>query len=393
MNHIFILGSHPTWSVAEIGAMFGFDDLTWSKERILVKEQFDLNAETLIRRLGGTLKIAQVELVLDINTSFLQLAKNSAKIISAKAKRGEGKLIFGLSDHGVSGRFSAEKLGLQIKKELKQQNISSRLVTSREKELSSVVVGQNKLLTKGAELIFYSDNNKIVIARTLAIQDYKDLSRRDYGRPARDDHSGMLPPKLAQMMINITQQNELDSLLLDPFCGSGTIIHEAMLLGYSNLIGTDLSAKAIQDSRTNTSWMKDLYALDVFPHFHIKNATRLHQFLKKDSVTSIVTEPYLGPQRGLKDIALIKDELQTLYQQALSSFSQILKKQGRIVMVWPVFFGQEFLDLNLDDWKLVKLMPDKFLELEWVKLSHRDTLLYHRPGQKVWRELIVLEKK
>lgn len=393
MNHIFILGSHPAWSVAEIGAIFGFDDLSWPKERILVKKQFDLNAETLIKRLGGTLKIAQVEAVLDTNTPFLQLAQNSAKIISAKAKRGEGKLIFGLSDYGVSGRFSAEKLGLQIKKELKQQNISSRLVTSRDKELSSVVVGQNKLLTKGAELIFYNDNNKIIVARTLAIQDYKNLSRRDYGRPARDDHSGMLPPKLAQIMINIAQQSESDALLLDPFCGSGTIIHEAMLLGYSNLIGTDLSAKAIQDSRANTSWLKDLYSLNISPHFHIKNATRLHQFLKKDSVSSIVTEPYLGPQRGLKDIPLIKNELEVLYQQALASFYQILKKQGRVVMVWSVFFGQEFLDLNLDDWQLLSLMPDKFLELEWIKLSSRDTLLYHRPGQKVWRELVVLEKK
>jgi tRNA G10 N-methylase Trm11 len=392
MNYIFILGTHPAWSVAEINSVLGEKDLLWEQERILVKQNTDINAKSLIARLGGVLKIAIIEDNLPANISFPELAKITAKILQAKAARGEGKLVFGLSDQGLSSSLSLEKLGLQVKKELKKTDISSRLVTSKERELSSVVVGQNKLLSKGAELIFYHNKGNIIIARTLAIQNYKDLSRRDFGRPARDDHSGMLPPKLAQIMINVAAQPKLEGLLLDPFCGSGTVITEAMLMGYKNLMGTDLSEKAINDSRVNAEWIRDLYQLDVRAKFHIKNATRIAQFLKVNTVDTIVTEPYLGPQRGLNDIALVIDELEYLYKQALDNFYKILKPNGRIVMVWPVFFGQEFLKPSLDNWQLISALPQRFQNLPWLKQSFRDTLLYNRPGQKVWRELIILEK-
>jgi len=392
MDYIFILGTHPAWSVAEISSVLGEQDLLWEKERILVKQKAELNVQGLMQRLGGVLKIAVLENSLPANISFSDLAKITVEILQQKAVRGEGKLVFGLSDQGLDSSLSLEKLGLQVKKELKKINISSRLVTSQEKELSSVVVGQNKLLSKGAELIFYHNQENIIIARTLAIQKYKDLSRRDYGRPARDDHSGMLPPKLAQIMINVAAQTSFDDLLLDPFCGSGTIITEAMLMGYKNLIGTDLSEKAIRDSRVNAEWIRELYQLETRPKFHIKNATRIAQFLKTKSVDTIVTEPYLGPQRGLSDIILVIDELESLYSQALENFYQILKPGGRVVMVWPVFFGQEFLEPNLDKWRVISALPNNFLDIPWLKQSFRKTLLYNRPGQKVWRELIILEK-
>jgi len=392
MDYAFILGTHPAWSVAEIAAVLGESGLFWQDERILIKKEADLVADSLIKRLGGVLKIGQIEAFVPIDTPFPKLAKQCAQLLAEKAARGEGKLVFGLSDQGVGGRFAADRLGLNIKKELKALDISSRLVTSRERELSSVVVGQNKLLTKGAELIFFRHQQDLFIVRTLAIQPFKDLSRRDFGRPARDDHSGMLPPKLAQMLINCAAQQGYEGLLLDPFCGSGTIITEAMLMGYQNLMGTDLSERAVKDSRVNAEWIRELYGLEVRPKFHIKNATRLDQFLKPKSVDTIVTEPYLGPQRGLNDIEAVKAELQVLYAQALNNFYQILKPGGRVAMVWPVFFGKEFIKPSLDKWKIVSAVPEKFKQLPWVKLTYRDTLLYHREGQRVWRELIILEK-
>lgn len=392
MDYTFILGTHPAWSVAEIAAVLGESGLFWQNERILVKKDTEIAAESLIKQLGGVLKIGQIEAFVPLNTPVPQLAKKCAQILVEKGSRGEGKLVFGLSDQGVGGHFSSEKLGLTIKKELKTRDISSRLVTSRDKELSSVVVGQNKLLTKGAELIFFRHNQDLFIVRTLAIQPFKDLSRRDFGRPARDDHSGMLPPKLAQMMINCAGSRGHADLLLDPFCGSGTIITEAMLMGYTNLVGTDLSEKAVKDSRVNAEWIRELYNLEIRPKFHLKNATRLAQFIKPKTVDVIVTEPYLGPQRGLNDIEAAKNELESLYKQALDNFYQIMKPGGRLVMVWPVFFGREFLKPPLDKWQPISALPEKFKNLPWVKVSYRDTLLYHREGQRVWRELIILEK-
>ena len=392
MNYAFILGTHPGWSVAELLAVLGEKETFWESERIFVKKDIEINAEQLMLNLGGVLKIAEIELELAINTPMADLAKQLSQLLIKKANRGEGKLVFGLSDQGVGSHIQVEKLGLTIKKELKSAEISSRLVTSREKELSSVVVGQNKLLSKGAELILYRHEQNLVVARTLAIQPYKELSRRDFGRPVRDDHSGMLPPKLAQMMINFAGQMSTDGQLLDPFCGSGTVINEAMLMGYTNLMGTDLSEKAIKDSRVNAEWLRELYDLETRAKFHIKNATRLDKFLKPKTVDSIIAEPYLGPQRGLSDMESVCAELADLYSRALDNFHSILKDDGRVVMVWPVFFGNKFIEANLDKWQVPNLFPDRFRDLPWCKLSQRDTLLYHRDGQKVWRELIVLEK-
>ena len=57
------------------------------------------------------------------------------------------------------------------------------------------------------------------LGQTLVVQPFKVLSKRDFGRPARDDHSGMLPPKLAQIMINLARRNDDISTktILDPF--------------------------------------------------------------------------------------------------------------------------------------------------------------------------------
>ena len=69
-----------------------------------------------------------------------------------------------------------------------------------------------------------------------------------------------------------------------------------------------------------------------------------------------------------------------------------MKPRARAIMVWPVFFGKHYLQLNLDKWRLIDPLPDNLINSQKFKISPRQTLLYSRPGQKVWRELIILEK-
>src|SRR5205823_3602162 len=95
-----------------------------------------------------------------------------------------------------------------------------------------------------------------------AVQPFEQFSARDFGRPGRDDLSGMLPPKLAIIMINLAA-NDTISVLLDPFCGSGTILSEALLLGYKNLIGSDISEKAVADTKTNLDWIANKFRRDL----------------------------------------------------------------------------------------------------------------------------------
>ncbi len=374
--YFFVLGSNPELSFAEIATVLGIKEKRLvSKELLVLETENEIVPENLIKKLGGIIKIGIFHEELD-NPDQLELQLSLAKIASkAKGANGEGKFCFGISAYGEALQKPLA-LGLELKKYFRDLGLSCRLVTSREPQLSSVVVTQNKLIGKGIELVVAKKDGKVLVGQTLAVQDFKDLSKRDYGRPARDDESGMLPPKLAQIMINLAGLQSFEATILDPFCGSGTVITEAMLMGFQNLIGADLSPKAVSDTRENVNWMRKRYDLE---RANIKiinrNVINLSKVIKAESVDAVVTEPYLGPQKGLKNVELVIDNLEDLYSQALKQFDLILKPGGRVVMIWPVFFGKQHIEPKLGN---------------FVKVY---SVLYGREGQRVFREVVVLDKK
>lgn len=272
-----------------------------------------------------------------------------------------------------------------------------RLVTSRDKALSSVVVEQNKLVSSGKEIVFFGFKDKLFLGITEAVQPFKELSFRDYGRPARDDLSGMLPPKLAQIMINLSQAKKNETIL-DPFCGSGTILTEAMLMGYKKIIGSDISAKAIKDSRENIEWIAEKFNLDTEVSLREADVKQLSKKFKPNSISSIITETYLGPQRGKVDIFKTSQELTSLYNKALKEIKEVLSPGGSVVMVLPVFLqnGQKRI-LPLTIPMGLKIKESDIREYRDHKdyregITPRGSFIYGRSGQKIWREIIILKK-
>ncbi len=346
MKYFFIFGNHPDLSLAEIFALLGESPSTSARlsaeaslrtgdkylsfsSGALVIESEGLDLVALNNRLGGTVKMGEiVQLVPDLADRNI---KESIKAVLEKAT----KPFFGISLYGANHDFL--KLALSLKKELKIAERSPRYVTSRERVLSSVVVEQNKLTSGGTEIVFIKTHNGYWLGKTTVVQPFKALSARDYGRPARDDASGMLPPKLAQMMINLAGAS-LDKTLLDPFCGSGTMLSEAALMGYESLIGTDMSEKAIDDSKTNFQFSISNFqtiSKSQFPkaEFFKCDARRLATEIKPGEVDFIVTEPYLGPQRPGADLRKVKIELDDLYSDAVREFKKILKSGSKVVMI------------------------------------------------------------
>ncbi|MEK7211830.1 MAG: hypothetical protein AAB731_04300, partial [Patescibacteria group bacterium] len=176
---------------------------------------------------GGAIKfgeiIGEVKNITDLNAGIFTPHLDKEK-----------KNFFGISFYtsppplgrGRRGGVDIFKLGMTLKRQFESADIKIRLVTSKEETLSSVVVKTNKLLTRGMEAVILDAGDKLFIGKTLAVQEFADYEFRDYGRPGRDPLSGMIPPKLAKMMLNLSGA-EKDSVILDPFCGSGTIITEA----------------------------------------------------------------------------------------------------------------------------------------------------------------------
>ncbi|MFH1583210.1 MAG: methyltransferase domain-containing protein [Candidatus Falkowbacteria bacterium] len=392
MKYFFILGTNPTLSLAELAAVFNYGEFSLVQKNIALLEINQEIKANIIKKIGGTIKFGIIH-----NETASRNPQDILKLAAAfsKPEKNEGKFYFGISFYGKA-KIRAKAIAMEFKKLLKQAGINSRWVISREPTLSSVVVEQNKLITdKGIEIIMIEFNKKLLLGKTMAVQPFKELSFRDYGRPARDDRSGMLPPKLAQIMINLSGA-KLKSTILDPFCGSGTIITEAMLMGYTNIIGSDVSDRALRDTKNNIAWIQKSFALRVTSYeLRVIDATQIAKQLAPNSIDAIITEPYLGPQNSGFEIAKVIKELEQLYSKSLMEFKKILKPAGRIVMIWPSFSEKPrsiFLNPDFSGFKIINPMPANLQKNIFLKLTARQTMVYGREEQKVWREIIILEK-
>lgn len=392
MQYFFQLGSNKILSVAEIFSIFKKDKPIMrllSDNILLLDIEREIDVKNLIKKTGGIIKIGLIENEIEIKSSLAEIIKK----ISVWLKPQETKLKYGISYYGKIS-IDPKKIGMALKNKLREKNINSRWVQGKEKILSSVIVEQNKLIERGAEINLIEGEKKIFLGRTLAVQPFKDLSFRDYGRPARDDQSGMLPPKLAIIMLNLAGIKK-EETVLDPFCGSGTLITEAMIQGHKNLIAMDKSDKAVLDTKRNIEWIRRKIDLDIKPDVFQGDASWISRIKDFKKVGKIITEPYLGPQRGKRDFYKIKKDLDIFYSKIVAEFFEILDKDGKVVMIWPVFLdhGKKiFLDSELSGLKIARIIPKEFLKENNLKLSFRNTFLYGREGQRVWREIVVLGK-
>lgn len=392
MKYFFQLGKNPALSLAEIRSTLPqLSDLRIVNQEILLAESREtIDAMKLAALLGGTIKVGEI-----IADDLPLYSAELFEAIKTMLKPSEGKFKFGISNYNRFASPSKDKaLALRIKNYLKEKDVSCRWVVGKETVLTSVIVEQNLLKGNGLEIVLFGDYKHCLLGRTLAVQDFKGLSLRDYGRPSRDDHSGMLPPKLARIMLNLAQCKSSSSVY-DPFCGSGTIINEALFSGCSPIIGSDISEQAISDTRDNAVWLKRKLGLpETDLALFVADAAKPNPDIKPASLDAIVTEPYLGPQRGNPDPAKVQRELGQLYSRSIATLKRYLKPGGRLVMVWPVRVTDAkkiYIQAELAGFKQVSFLSESEKKDFRKDLSMRGNLLYGREGQRVWREIVVLE--
>lgn len=340
METLFIIGREPELSAAELVAIAP----AWSAEvvdvqpaGVLLKHGQPLSPRA-IDRLGGSIKQVNVLECYDLAEGLTSLVKRVCTAAWLTEQFPEGRVEFGVSAYGWSkkDRASVQHHFLDLKKELRAAGRVIRLATSGEPQLSAVTVHRNGLDKRGKEFVFFQTPQSIILGVTVAVQDYQAYAVRDYGRPAANPKSGMLPPKVAQMMLNIAQVKPND-ILLDPFCGSGTIVQEALLLGVKDVHGSDSDPRAVKDSQENIRWLlKEYSSIQATAEITKRDATETNV---KPSV--IVTEPFLGrPLRGSETQSFIVEQakqLEQLYRRVAEHWSHQLRPTGRLVMVWPEF--------------------------------------------------------
>lgn len=369
MEYAFILGNTPELSIAEIiSSVKNCTIKTQTDQVCIVESAVELNYQYLINKLGGTIKIASLI--------------PSNPLLHLSDREGEAKLKFGFSFYSLDPAINQSYLfnlkqkyrrqGLDFKKQMRQEKKRAELIESKDLTLSSVIISKEKCLDI---LVMVDQDKKEIYGQTLAVQPFREFSHRDYDRPNKDMRSGMLPPKVARMMVNIAAGNPND-VLLDPFCGSGTILQEALLLGYSKVIGTDISQKAITDTKANLEFLK----LTNFELFKL-DACHLTSRLKSNTVKTIVTEVFLGPPKFHEsEIDKIVCQLTALYQKAFTDIKRILKPEAKLVVAFPA-------------WRLKNRtihLPIKKVLLQLGYNLKGQPILYGRPDARVLREIYIM---
>ena len=403
---IFILGRQPALGIAELESLYGPKVIIpFGKSACLSSLDYK---EIDFERLGGAIRIAKLLTVLpnnnwsDIEQYLIETSPEHASLIN-------GKLSFGISVFGldVNPRKIA-KTALLLKKAIKAAANSVRMVPHDKTELNSATVLYNKLTgPNGWELLIVSDGETTYLAQTTQFQDIDAYSARDQARPHRDAKVGMLPPKLAQIIINLgvgkldSQQScskkiNSKTLILDPFCGTGVVLQEAMLMDY-DIYGTDLEPRMVQYSIDNLAWLDQKYP-DVgdYRRIEIGNATT-HKWEisnNKSQMTILVVagETYLGqPLSTLPNgehLSKIIYEVNLLHHKFLENIGKQIPSGTRLCMAVPTWRGnREFLHLPTLD----HLTDIGYTRMRFEHVSTED-LIYHRENQIVGRELLIIIK-
>jgi tRNA G10 N-methylase Trm11 len=386
--YIAILGRQPDLGIAELEQLFGSESVNWFSDISALVETDHISIEAL----GGTQKAGRA--ILEIpGSDWRKVSMQIVRHYEKEWAKNEGKVTLGISAYGFTvSQRDVQKTGLVLKQKLKEKNVSLRLIPNIEAALNTATSHHNKLglsANKVELLVVKGKNGKTIVAESTGSQNITSLAKRDQGRPKRDAFVGMLPPKLAQMMINLARPLSNTGRILDPFCGTGVVLQEAALMHYP-VYGTDLSEKMIRYSRDNLNWLETTYNTKVDWYLHEGDAMETSW---QQPIDSVVCEGYLGQPFSAPPSSEKLSQVRKNCNHIMSSFLKNIGKQ--IQPGTPLCVGvPAWRDATGRITHLPLVSDLEKLGYTQVKLKNvpSNELLYYREDQVVARELLVLVK-
>ena len=390
---IAILGRQPEISFAELEAVFGRQNVQPATPDIATIDADDIDLSIL----GGTTKIAKVITTHNYANKrdsdlFNDISRQITNRYTDKWRSVDHKITLGISTYGFNiPPRAVQKTGIILKGSLKKSGVSLRLIPNTESALSTAVSHNNKLglSDNKVELIIVKTKTSVIIAESRGAQNITAYTRRDHGKPKRDAFVGMLPPKLAQIMLNLAlgSKNDTPGLILDPFCGTGTVLQEALIRGL-NVIGTDLSDKMVSYTQENLNWItKSHKHTGQIIEISQADATN-NQWSNAQQISAVVCETYLGQPFSAPPSPAKLKEVTGNCNHIISGFLKNIHPQltpgTRLCIAVPAWRSKDgsltHLPLTRD--------PSR-LGFDLV----RPPMIYSRPDQVVARELLVLVVK
>jgi len=402
MQTIIILGRQPALGIAELECLYGHKALTPVGESAVL---VDRPAQSIpLARLGGSIKVCDyLSSVPSAQWPLIQetLSKITPGLV---AKLPDGKIRLGLSTYGL--RMTNKTLqvaGLSLKKAIKHSGKSIRVIPNTAPELNTAQVIHNQLTgPTGIEFVIVRSGGRTLIGRTRQVQDIAAYAARDQKRPKRDARIGMLPPKLAQIIVNLAvasapggnaavTDSQASSIVLDPFCGTGVVLQEATLMGY-RVAGSDLDERMVSYTDTNLQWLDSqiLRRPASRPQFLVTADATNHTW--QPAPDFIACETYLGRAFSTEPapavLREVMSDVDTIHRKFLQNVARQTPAGFRLCIAVPAWKTKTgFLHLKMLD----RLSDLGYNRIDLVHARQPD-LLYYRENQIVARELVILQR-
>src|SRR3989344_9536417 len=321
MQYIFVLGRDQELSKLEIESVLENKGINYKvsdegKGNIVI--DCEKLKPSIIDEFGGIIKIVEV-------------ISNSSRIDHIEDNLSKVEIYNGKSNkiEYYIDAFSTDLLSF-VEDYLKDyfKSIKLKALYRREGEPSKLV--SKNILETGINIVVF----KSFIGKVIAITNPKEFKERDLARP-EVDYMKVISIRLAKILVNISKVKKGETLL-DPFCGAGTILQEALLNGV-NVIGTDKDEDSINQAQKNIEWLVKRYYIKNSYSIIKLDCKDLSKRFKKNSINCVVTEPYMGPYikrlPNIEEAKKLISELSILYDVLISNLKFLLKKEGRIVII------------------------------------------------------------
>ncbi|QDA31908.1 site-specific DNA-methyltransferase [Thermococcus indicus] len=316
-----IFGKNPALSEAEFYSFsrrFGLKVSPIESSRYWLLFDSSSHVERYFHWLGGSLKLVRIAGEGEEAIKDLEYAR-----------------LFTVSLYGRNDWKLWRKLGSAVKREFKAEGPSKFFKPAKVYSMPAELILKGFPEVKDFVFLLREDGS-FLVGETVKITDPFELKKLDVGRPVQRPILS-IPPRLARIMVNLTEVGK--GSFLDPFCGIGTIVQEFVLQGLS-AYGGDRDPERIRDARKNLAWLRKEFRIKNSAHLEVCDARKLKRCFRQ-RFDAVVTEPYLGkplrrnPNRG--EAIKLANELDRFYYSVFESFGDVLKRNGKVVFVFPAY--------------------------------------------------------
>lgn len=386
-----LLGRNPALSITEIESHYLTTNVVQINDRVAF---FDSSEPLDAQSLGSSIRIGTVLDVPSV-TADSELYEQIAAFLTEHTKQHTGKITLGLSV-ASSGSFSPktrDTILTKLKSSFKKQGISLRTIPAPDPILNIATFRSNSLHRgdKKLELVVFQTPDGWKLGMSHSAPDIAGLTARDRRKPFRDSRNGMLPPQLARTLVTLATQGKSPHTLLDPFCGTGTVLLEARTRGFS-VVGSDVNPTMHDGTLENLKWQD--VKIGPEPAYSVSAADA--RDAQWPGVTTLACETYLGaPLQAHANLNEMKREIQDidqLHRDFLTNLASQVPSGFRAALALPAWIvrGKDApVRLSVID----SLDELGYNLLEFTHLGGHSPLFYKRDGQFVARDIIVITRK